>query len=467
MFTTIKRWLAPRPTARKAPTTQLGLTTLEAREVPAAGVSFLGDMMVVEGYDGVENRISVSRQSASSLGVSISNPVGDGGWGGSYRVYTNTVRSLYLIGKDKADTLTNGTNLPATIAGYGGTDTLTGGTVADTLNGGAGNDTMSGGSGADVLRGDAGNDTLNGGAGEDRLFGGRDVDTLNGDGNDDMLFGGILDYYGVGNSADILTGGSGDDRFLTDNVDQVTDNYSNNAVIRFDHSISEQSITTTGVPKAMRYARASWSDAEVEMADGGLGFLHDLTGNTRLLKEPDGDRLTFLRVGRYLPYSTTDGVDDANDLATNNFGFSVGGWNSPGGPIAFTAAGISWGAQSIRETTIHEIAHNWDSQAETSAEVGSGFWQRWLDLSGWRTTNNAAGTLVRSGDGGWFHSPTAVFAREQLNPSDMYSRWNPQEDWATAWELYSQNRQGTLSATVAARMAPKFALIDELVAALR
>src|SRR5206468_716558 len=44
--------------------------------------------------------------------------------------------------------------------GFGGDDTLTGGTAADSIFGGANNDTIVGGGGADTLIGDAGNDTI-------------------------------------------------------------------------------------------------------------------------------------------------------------------------------------------------------------------------------------------------------------------------------------------------------------------
>ena len=44
--------------------------------------------------------------------------------------------------------------------GFGGADTLTGGTAADSIFGGAGNDTIVGGGGADILVGGAGNDTI-------------------------------------------------------------------------------------------------------------------------------------------------------------------------------------------------------------------------------------------------------------------------------------------------------------------
>jgi hypothetical protein len=97
MFRTLKTWLttARTPSHKKA-MSKLGLTALEAREVPAAGVTFLGDLMVVEGYDGAQNQISVNRTSTGALGVSIST-YDAGGWGGSYRTYTQTVRSLLLI----------------------------------------------------------------------------------------------------------------------------------------------------------------------------------------------------------------------------------------------------------------------------------------------------------------------------------------------------------------------------------
>src|SRR5262249_23353949 len=44
--------------------------------------------------------------------------------------------------------------------GFGGDDTLTGGTAADFMFGGANNDTIVGGGGADTLIGDTGNDTI-------------------------------------------------------------------------------------------------------------------------------------------------------------------------------------------------------------------------------------------------------------------------------------------------------------------
>lgn len=93
--------------------------------------------------------------------------------------------------------------LGAAVAGmqvwtYGGNDTVVGTGFDDTILGGNGNDTLSGGDGADELRGDAGDDTLIGGNGDDLL------------------------YTGTGNSTELLTGGSGADRFLIEGGTTIT-----------------------------------------------------------------------------------------------------------------------------------------------------------------------------------------------------------------------------------------------------
>ncbi len=64
----------------------------------------------------------------------------------------------------------NGTE-PLLAYGYGGVDTLLGGSDNDSLYGGAGNDILEGGAGNDVVNGGAGNDILDGGAGNDSLRG--------------------------------------------------------------------------------------------------------------------------------------------------------------------------------------------------------------------------------------------------------------------------------------------------------
>lgn len=68
--------------------------------------------------------------------------------------------SDYLIGKVSANNR---------IQGYGGDDSLYGGTRLDTLIGGSGNDKLYGNSNNDLLFGYADNDTLVGGSGSDRF----------------------------------------------------------------------------------------------------------------------------------------------------------------------------------------------------------------------------------------------------------------------------------------------------------
>ena len=89
-------------------------------------------------------------------------------------------------------------DLPATIAGAEGDDTLIGG---------EGDDSISGGGGRDHLFGRGGNDTLLGGASKDILFGGDGHDLLIGDGGNDFFRGGA--------GADTMHGGAGFDTFIS------------------------------------------------------------------------------------------------------------------------------------------------------------------------------------------------------------------------------------------------------------
>jgi len=100
---------------------------------------------------------------------------------------------------------------PLLAFGYGGDDSLTGGSGNDTLRGGAGDDTLgSFGSGGNDI---AGNDVFYGGAGNDALIGGLGNDTLYGGAGNDILYG------GAGN--DTMSGGAGADIFA--NVGAFTD----------------------------------------------------------------------------------------------------------------------------------------------------------------------------------------------------------------------------------------------------
>jgi Ca2+-binding RTX toxin-like protein len=77
--------------------------------------------------------------------------------------FTNTTTTAFevIYGSSYNDTLSNGSVAASVfIVGFGGNDTLTGGSGADTLNGGDGDDTLTGGTGADAFDGGNGTDSV-------------------------------------------------------------------------------------------------------------------------------------------------------------------------------------------------------------------------------------------------------------------------------------------------------------------
>jgi Ca2+-binding RTX toxin-like protein len=155
---------------------------------------------------------------------------GDGSNGGDK---LNNNDSLYggagndnLLGETGNDTLYGGSdndNLYGQAGSdqlYGGSgkDKLYGGTGDDQLFGESGNDFLNGEFGNDVIRGGEGNDTINGGNNNDNLGGGKGNDSVNGGSGDDLI-GGVTSGIPIGGNPglgeiDILTGGSGSDRFF-------------------------------------------------------------------------------------------------------------------------------------------------------------------------------------------------------------------------------------------------------------
>jgi hypothetical protein len=80
---------------------------------------------------------------------------------------------------DDTFSVSSAIELPVTMRGGPGNDTLVGGGGPDKLIGGEGNDKVAGRGGGDVLYGGPGNDELFGGSGNDVLRGGN-TDTMNG-----------------------------------------------------------------------------------------------------------------------------------------------------------------------------------------------------------------------------------------------------------------------------------------------
>ena len=137
-------------------------------------------------------------------------------------VFNDLLIDTEIFGQNGNDILNGGADNDF-IWGAAGDDTIRGNAGSDRLNGGFGNDLIFGDEGRDIIRGDGGDDTLHGGDGDDDLFGLGGTDTIFGDAGADLLdAGGDV-------AADVLTGGSGLDRFVvlgnigSTSVDLITD----------------------------------------------------------------------------------------------------------------------------------------------------------------------------------------------------------------------------------------------------
>jgi hypothetical protein len=341
-----------------------------------------------------------------------------------------------MFGEDGFDIM-NGGDANDTMNGQAGPDWILGGAGDDDLTGGDGNDLLYGEAGNDRLHADAGNDFLSGGLGSDDLYGGAGNDDVEGGSGNDGLFGGA--------GTDTLGGGTGIDRFLkwvaAGNTTTLADAQSNESVTTFKDTTTVQTFNPLG--QTLRYQPAAWTEAEIEQVDGGLDFLHGQTGNTRLLRRSNGGNMTVLRFGDYIPYNETDGTNDANDHKANTDGPGFAGFNTGDGRIFFND-GTFAGPTAVARTTVHEFAHNWDTE--------NGKFGEWKALSGWvqTSTPNADQTLSR--DGHWVYTSTAEFARD-------YGRTNPYEDFTTTFEAYFDLQTGRLSYTELLRLAPKLNFI--------
>ncbi len=133
------------------------------------------------------------------------------------------IDTVTFVGGAAADTVVTSLGaIPLTAFGYGGSDTLKGGSGNDRLFGGDGNDQLYGNAGKDDLYGDGGTDTLYGGDGDDWLDGGADNDWLYGGKGLDRLYGeGGNDYLYGEKENDKLNGGSGTDRLYGGDGDDV------------------------------------------------------------------------------------------------------------------------------------------------------------------------------------------------------------------------------------------------------
>ncbi len=204
----------------------------------------------------------------------------------------------------------NITNVPVSVLGASGNDTIIGGSAADTIYGGDGDDSISGGGGIDQLFGDLGNDTLAGGDGDDILNGGDPNITAN-------------------DGSDVLSGGPGNDRAdyrarTQDLIVTMNDDKANDGAVGEDDNVEsdvENFFSGTGNDSITGNASAN-----VLVGNDGNDTLIGLAGDDKLLPEK-GDDLVDGGDGVDL-YALADGQRDDVDEAFTNTLFTVSNFYS-------------------------------------------------------------------------------------------------------------------------------------------
>lgn len=129
---------------------------------------------------------------------------------------TTLLNDVTDVMEDLVESVTEtGTDGLDNMLGTDGNDELSGLQGNDYMDGGLGDDLLSGGEGADDMHGGAGNDSLAGGAGDDFVFGYIGDDALSGgEGDDDMYAGDGNDAVYGGDGDDLMSGGYGDDTLV-------------------------------------------------------------------------------------------------------------------------------------------------------------------------------------------------------------------------------------------------------------
>jgi Ca2+-binding RTX toxin-like protein len=144
-------------------------------------------------------------------------------------------------------------DVPVTVRGGAGNDTLSGSSRSDLLDGGDGDDGLYPQGGNNTVLGGAGNDRidpgeddnlLHGGSGDDFIIARAGNDTVYGDNGHDTLYGGNGDDILMGGSgADTLDGGSGDDRIYGNRGDDSFIDVSDSPRQRKDFQPGERTFT--------------------------------------------------------------------------------------------------------------------------------------------------------------------------------------------------------------------------------
>lgn len=280
---------------------KLDLSSLEAREVPAVGLSLSAGGALIFNGDGAADRVQVS-----TVGTQIQAQ------------FTNATGGLTTLSIDA------GAVTSIVMNGGGGNDYLANTTgVFSALNGGAGDDYLQGGAGNDTLNGNGGNDVLidntggtnifNGGDGDDQLSSTVAGANMSGGAGNDLL------YDIIGGSTH--NGGAGTDNIITSTTDTIIGNDRLNNGADLVTSFGSTTATVAVVNKIL-YVNGTTGNDTITIDDAGANVSVNVNGTRTLVS-----RASFRGIG-VLGGNGNDMIDnntDDNNAARAVFMVAYGG----------------------------------------------------------------------------------------------------------------------------------------------
>jgi hypothetical protein len=214
-------------------------------------------------------------------------------------------------------------DIPATLTGAEGNDSLSGGDAADTIDGGAA---------SDFLDGNEADDTLNGGDGDDFFFDGAGNDRVRGDGGGDRFFGDLGNDDIVGGTGyDTMTALSQDTPAagLSITLDDAANDRTSSASGETDNVHGDVEAVETefflgggmsGADTLVGNAQANSlsSGAENDTVDGGTGNdVINSGGGDDTVRARDGFK-DFVNCGEGNDTAEVDTLDDVQECETVN-----------------------------------------------------------------------------------------------------------------------------------------------------
>jgi Ca2+-binding RTX toxin-like protein len=275
------------------------------------------DTNTIDGGSGYDQLVFATPTSTSGVTVTWT---GEGA--GTYDFNTTTSTGTFTGIEQSSGTLYADTyDASAISAGVvvfalDGDDTFIGGSGGDYLSGDAGNDSVHAGAGDDTIDGGAGVDYLKGQSGDDSIVGGSGDDTLTGDVGADTLDGGLdNDSIAGGSGSDVLLGDDGDDNIRGDNMWLNLADYP----------------STVGTATTLTVTNTAEGPIELWYLNfsGVLEFRQNInvgetiaqaatTGDTYVLRSPDGFYLELIEGGNQTVVYGAGGLNDSIDGGAGN-----------------------------------------------------------------------------------------------------------------------------------------------------